>query len=380
MSDDLVHQPKITTLAKPPGKVLVAARFEVQRNLTIRATFEEYKGRSPDQAQRLADEVVPLMGEEIEGSESEIREVCRYLADEYLQIGDSILIIDPETGTAIARITEEDFWEPPEVPREYGEMVKPPSRLRPDLQGFLVRWSFEKDREKKLVEELTQRLTQTPADIELGDRRLLATTRKGRKSISDKLGADLPNLIPSAVGGGLRKFIDLLRIGKPPEGSTLTEYAGLTAYARTSLGIQDGKARNLQFDVPVFHKSTVAIQWAREVARTVSTIAHKDGLKTNVAFPPTPSTNLWIASPDASLALTREGSISVPVEGALPMSLRGTIGYLVLGRTEVAHREVHDRWDIAATLEYTLFLDVGALSPVVLTDLPSPVVNAVLVQ
>src|SRR5262249_48618351 len=105
--------PPVTTLAKPKADQLVASRFIVQRSARAAAAFLENKDRG---AEAITEAIIPLLQEELEGSPAEVAEVARFLADEYVQIGDAVLVIDRETGRAIARITDEDMWQPPDVP------------------------------------------------------------------------------------------------------------------------------------------------------------------------------------------------------------------------------------------------------------------------
>lgn len=383
MAADLTLVPKVTSLAKPSGQVLIAARFEVQRNNELRAVMEEFKGQTGEEAAaNLTAAIEPILAHTVEGTPAEIAETSRYLADEYLQIGDSVLVIDRETGLAVLKISDEDMWEPALVPRESGSMAKPLPRLRPELQGYLVRWHFEKHREEKLVEDLKTRLVQTEADRELGDRRLLATTMVGRKALTGELEAVLPFLLPNAVGGYLRGLYDVVSVtadGDIPCG--FKAYPGFKAYAKVAMGMHDAKARNLLFDVFTSHRSAIAAQWTREVARTITRLADQEKDSRTCHVDASLPEGLWIAPPDeaAALVVFPTGSV-VPVEGAVTTLVTAPIAHLVLGKTEIASREVHGRWEIAATIEYALYLNLDHAQCVFLDDMPPTEARAVVVR
>jgi hypothetical protein len=374
--------PNVTSLASPKSKQLLGARFEVQRNRALRSIFEKYAGQSGEEAStNLARELLEPLTELQEGSVEDLQEVARYLADEYLQIGDKVLLIDRETGKAIATLTEEDIWQPPDVPRESGRMVKPLPRINPKVEALVISWKFEKKREEILLRDLSSRLAQTDEDKALGDRRLLATTRKGRSFIVDELRTALPSLIPTFVSGGLRRFIDLLSL----EGDTtgMTSYLSFQSFARVKLGLQDAKARNLLFNIAGSHRSTIAAQWARDIALTVSSLMHD--LKPAVAQSSRDKlpSGIWVASPEESMVLRRgmhTGITTIPIEGVPVTRFNGVVGRLDVRNTSLASREIHDRWEIVAQLDYDLHLRADLATPTILTDMPTPVFAAEVVR
>jgi len=377
---DIVKTPSIVSPANPQSKLLVEARFEVQRNYALKVTFEEYKGKK-DLAQELANALVPLFVEKLEASEQEIRDVARYLADEYLQVGDSLLIIDPDTGKAIATFTEEDFWDPPDTARSDGRMVSREKQLRPELQGFLVRWKFDKEREQRALEELAQRIVQMPSETGV-DRRLLATTRNGRTALFQSLRASLDTLIPNQVRGSLRGILDFLEFGTPTL-DTLKAYKGLKAYSQFRVALMDPKSRNLYFDIETWGKHKLAFHWAREVIRTISLLAHQEKKSFELDFPP-PLDSCWVVTPDLARTIHwfcgHWPSGVVAVDGAPTLCVRKPLGHIVLGKTSIVQREVHDRWEVAATLDYDLYLNLDALEPYTFTSVPIPEVKAEVVR
>jgi hypothetical protein len=384
VSDDLARVPQVTTLAKPDGRPLLDARFEVQRNAEVRATFEKYKGRKDAEAPaQLADEISGQLSERLSCSPESLQEVCRYLADEYLQVGDAVLIISRQTGKAIARITDKDMWQPDAVPRFGGDMVLPAARIRPELQGFLIRWEFEREREEKLVDELALNFPQVPSITRDEDRRLLPTTRRGREVIVQDLKDALPTLLHDALGGSLGRFIRLLdgvrEEGREPvvRPEALTSFRGFKAYARMTMPLMDHKARNLLFDVLSSHRATIATQWGREIALTIGKLAHANTTPAIVSLLDFRySGGLWLTTPTEAMALRKQHvahEFCIPIEDCptiLVRDLAFPIGRLHCGQTQIASREIHDRWEVVATIDYDLDINLPRLHAVQLTDMP----------
>jgi hypothetical protein len=368
----LVATPKVTTLARPSSNVLIAARFEVQRNERLRNLFEGYKGFPEEESvATLARQAAQILAEKLQGSEAEIQEAARFLADEYMQMGDSLLVISTTTGLPVAKLTEKDIWQPPPTTREDGRLVPQRPRMRPELEGFLVRWHFERDREKALVEELSARLATTQALTENGDRRLAAITREGRATLADELRAQLPTLLPDAQSTLARQF---MRSFSFEEGDAAGGYRGFTAVARTHTLIADHKARNLKFDTMNVMRAKIATDWAREIARTVSHIAH-DHLNVDlVKFAEYRADGaMWIVGdPNEFQALltTFGPQGKFLVEGALTTVLAASIGQMVLKNFDLKHRVLHDRWEFAATVEYDVWLNFNAIAALKFTGIP----------
>lgn len=395
MSKDLVEIPHVTTLAKPQGQDLIAARHEVQRNKRVQKAFLKHKGTPPstEAAQKLAAEVAPLLSEKLNG---DMRSVALYLADEYLQIGDAVLVIDPKTGRAIAKVTDEDFWTPEAVPREDGRMVPSASRLRPDLQGILLRWLGENDREEQALAALSTRIIQTPLEIENGSRRLLASTRSGRKTILEELNSLPISHMMEALRGSLRSFTDRWSFERPDPDIPYKSFLGLRAISQTSLGIQDWKTRNMSFDITSSFRSVLAAGWVRDIARTLIALTFNEKTLERIDFQSVPSRVeaskgfLWVAEGHGAWHLRKMGyeSLSVgnasdehPEEKVLLLPPGGTLlGHIVLSNPKISHREIHDRWDVFGTLDYDLYVDFGPIVAVDLRDLPEPTVQALVLR
>lgn len=389
MSNDLARVPKVTSLARPTPHTLISARFAMQRNADLRAAMLKYKGDTdPDAPSKLAGELQPLLAEALGETSEAVSETARYLADEYMQIGDAVLIVSRDTGLPLARITDEDVWQPGLVPRDSGNMATPMARLNPELSGFLIRWTFERAREEKLVEELATRVATTPFLAQHGDPRLYATTREGRSVIVEDLRGALPDLLPSGVRGNLGQLLHLFQFGEPAAPKPSKVYPGFKAYARVSVPLMDHKSRNLLFDILGSHRSVIAAQWGREIARTISRLAHTELKVKEESYPSfTSVSGLWIAPPEVAAAVRSKFAeyFVIPIEGALTTCIAGLyaafepLGNIVLGKTDIVQREVHDRWEIAATLDYDLHIGWGGIAAIHFTDLPSVETHAQIV-
>ena len=377
MTDQLttVTAPKVNSLAKPTSVSLLAARRSVQRSPAIQKLFGQaaVSGWEPDV---LADKLTLLLSDDIEGELEEIFQAALYLADEYLQIGDSMLIISTETGQAITRITEADLWQPPDVPREGGGMARPLPRLNPKLEGFLIQWEFEKARDKDLTADLTARLPQTDLLRQEGDRRLLVASGPGRKHIVDALRESLPELLPDGCRGDSRRFLDRFNFAdQEPEGlSPLLQCVG---YAEVQTPVVDPKAMNLRHDHYTSLRAKVAVQWARVIALSVALAAHSElepgQFSIDDPWPPEgfrkPGYGYWVAEPNTAQALVSE-CFSVP--GAPTVCLRSKAGTIVIDPEsfECDSRERLGSWDVRASFKYTVYMDWDRVLAFSLADVP----------
>lgn len=375
MTDQLATAPKVTSLAKPTSDLLLAARRSVQRIPAIQKLFGQAaaSGWEPDV---LADKLTLLLSDDIEGELEDIYQAALYLADEYLQIGDSMLIISTETGRAITRVTDADLWQPPDVPREGGGMARPLPRLNPKLEGFLVQWEFEKARDEGLAADLTARLPQTDLLRQEGDRRLLVASRPGRKHIVDTLRESLPELLPEGCQGESRRFLDRFTFSdQEPEGlSPLLQCVG---YAAASTPVVDPKAMNLRHDHFTSLRAKVGVQWAREIALSVAQAAHSElkpeQFSIEDPWPPEgfrkPGYGYWVAEPNTAQALVSE-CFSVPA--APTVCLRPKAGVIVIDPDsfECESRERLGSWDVRASFKYTVYMDWDRVLAFSLTDVP----------
>lgn len=340
--------PEVRTLARPASGSLLSARGFVQRNADAQAAFLKAKAEGWT-GEKLAQEVTPLMLHELEGTREELYEAALYLADEYLQDGEGILLVSRQTGQVIARITEEDVWQPPPVRREDGSMVEPLPRLRPELEGFLVQWHFDRTREDEFVAGLAPTFTSTAKAI----------THEGRKGIVERIRANADHLLHD-VKGNAQSFMEAFELvegdGIP---NWLTPLPRATALARTRMSLADFKAMNFRFDVLTNQQTVIGTAWVREIARTLA-LAHPDPQAVEEMTPELMDEATCWAGSDSVVDVCRSHEWPcLPIDGTAAIGLRGQVGVLQIHPEsyKVASREISDRWEVAASIEYTLWVD-----------------------
>ena len=362
--------PEVRTLARPSSGPLLAARGLIQRNADLQVAFVRAKAEGWDAA-RLADEIQPTLEAALEGSSEDVRQAGLYLADEYLQGGDAILLVSRETGKVLARITEEDVWKPPPVRREDGTLAQPLPRLRPDLEGFLVQWTFDRSREQQAVASLAPWAANTQT--------AKALSHAGRQGIVETIRENVTHLF-ERVGGSGRQFLDSFRLvgedGTIPTG--LTPLPRLTAFARTRMPLSDLRATNMRFDVLTSQQAVLASCWVTEMAHSLS-MSHPNPR-------PFPYADLspqalgeapfWVAGGSLGYLCARWRLPAIPTEATTSLGLRPTVGLLQIheGSYRVASREVFDRWEVAASVEYTFWVDWSRTTALRIEGEPVPVV------
>lgn len=346
----LTHlMPEVRTLARPTSGALLSARAIVQRDPDLQAAFVQAKADGWD-AERLARHVTPMLEAFMEAGD-DARQAALYLADEYVQGGDGILILSRQTGKALARITEDDVWQPGPTRREDGSLVKPLPRLRPELEGFLVQWTFDRSREQDFLSSLTP--------SQAGTTTAKALTHEGRKGIVERLRANADQLLASVKGNvlGFLESFDPWEDDRTPE--WLTPLPRTTAFARTSMALSDFKATNLRFDVLTHQQGVIGALWVQDMARTLAfacpTVQDVDE--------PTPElldeASFWVGQGPVMDLCQREGRPSLAVDGEVSVGLRSPVGTIQIHPESyrVATREVRDRWEVVAAVEYTLWVD-----------------------
>lgn len=373
--------PEVLSQANPKPELLIGARQLVQQVPEIQEVFRRSREEQWNVEQLALNIEEPLQGRLETDDPQEVVQVARYLADEYHQMGDTMLLISRETGKAIGRITDEDVWQPAPVPREDGTMAVPLPRLRPEVEAFLVMWQFEKGREHRLTSELAPTLNPTELLKQEGDPRLLPVTRGGRNQLVDRLRDLLPKLL-LMTSGSVAQFLTHFEVrGTDPTGTPYEPLLRCTAVAKTVTGIQDPKAMNLRYNRLGGLCGAVANSWGREVARTLAVAA-------KAHYTPTPKpytdltaeeqkgTRMWVGDPDTLDALarrvfkSRESMLAVPHSPTI--GLRGKVGAIVIndGSYECQGRELFDRWEVAAKFEYTLWVDWAEVRAFDLADVP----------
>lgn len=343
--------PEVRTLARPSSGSLLSVRSLVQRDADLQAVF--LKGKAEGwSSEVMAEAMQPVLLDKLTGTAEELREAALYLADEYLQDGEGILLVSRETGKVLARITEEDVWQPPPVRREDGSMVRPLPRLRPDLEGFLVQWMVDRDREQQFVAGLTgPRAASSTAR---------ALTHEGRKGIVERIRANA-DLLLAGLKGNPQAFLEAFDVPEEDESEPdwLTPLPRAMAVARTRMALADFKATNLHFDVLTNQQAVIGTQWVTDMARTLA-LAHPD-----IQDVPEMTDDLldeatfWAGQPGViELCRDREWPY-LALDGGVSVGLRGPVGVLQVHADSyrVASREIMDYWEVVATLEYTLWVD-----------------------
>lgn len=384
-NEDALVVPEVQTLAKPQPKVLLAARFELQRNQDLRNLFVECTREMDDStAEDVSNIVADFLKDKLEGSEADIQETARYLLDEYRQIGDSVLLISSKTGLPLYKVKEEDIWTPAPSARESFDPVTGESkgivpggeskpRLRPEIESFLVHWEFEREREDGLERELARKVFQSQALAEAGDPRLLSVTLEGRRNLVERLRADLVDILPKGLMGPSRRFADYFKFEEPSGLPYLKPFSGFTAYAKTRVLMMDQKSRNLRFDEMGTAKGVIANKWMQEMARTISQILHTEQEPKAQDFREyKPSGLLWVTAEPGVESIVSPNFF--PVAGSKTFALKeGAGGFIHIRNQEVNHRLVHDRWEILGKIEYDLWLRLDAFEALEFTNLPAPV-------
>ncbi len=371
MSDKLAKlEPVVSTLARPSPGPLIAARNNVQRRPELKEVFVRAKQQGWT-ADRLAKELEPVLENRIDGDAASIAQVALYLADEYLQIGDGILLIDPDTGKALARVTDDDIYEPM-VPRGEGadaHLVKGLPRLNPSLEGLIVEWKFNRTREGEIAAAMAQRIHQTDLLREEGDTRLLPVTRAGRNQIVEAVREALPKCIPSS--SFIRRHFGI----NEPTGD-LQPLLRCVGVAKSLTPIHDLHGLNLRHDQFTAICARTTTQWVRDVSLTIA--LHAKSVETTKMdyseFNPAKyeSVGTWVADPNFTEVLGRRSTPVLYVESAPLTGLLGRVGVIEIDESsyECRAREFHGRWEVVAKFSYTLWVDWTAIRSFDIENVP----------
>lgn len=369
-SSDLASklEPKVETLARPATDFLLQARADVQRDSELQALFREFREHwvtvgfeVPEEktaaVEALADQLASRLAGLWAGNFTEALEAARYLADEYVQLGEGILIVSSQTGKVIAKLDEKDLYQPAPVLRESGELAAPLPRIEPGLEAMIVSWVFEKGREERIHAILAERANQTALLREEGDRRLWIATRKGRAALAHSLSEDHPLTLLSHSGGTAGAFLRHFDLTLEPFEGQYQTYRLETTMA---LRVHDPLTTNLRYDRLGSMRGAVAQGWVRDLGRQVAEDAHR-----RVPLPRriqaeeitksmVQTSETWVADPDVMLAFLKvgRGIPILPVNGAPTIGLKSKVGTIVVPETfEVQNREVFGRWEVLATLD-----------------------------
>ena len=362
--------PEVRTISCPTAKPLLAARREIKRNPALQVLFVQAKAANwpPEQ---LAEALSPLLEPVLEGTREAIWETSLYLADEYVQVGDGLLVVSRETGRVVAQITEEDIWVPAPVRREDGGLAQPLPRLRPDLEGFLVQWTFDRSRE----EQYSRALTPAGANTSMAQ----ALTHTGRKAILARLQSNAPEFL-THVGGAAKEFLGAFQV----IGSDATSFTGLTplqrttAFAQTRTLLADFRATNLRFDFAGTQEKVLGALWVQEIARDLA-LQHPTPkpLESDFIARASDSPTVWVGSGVMADICGAAGKNPLLIDSPIGLALSGTVGVLQVhpDTYRVEARHVMDRWDMAGSVEYTVWVDWACLEGFILPrEAPTTVV------
>jgi hypothetical protein len=358
-SDSASLDIEVVSSANPDPSLLRSIRLLLQQNERVRQVFidaqTETGSRHIDRQRLLGllSEVYPHEG---------IDQVSEFLADEFEQIGEGILLISNETGRAIARLSSDSLYEAPPVPRESGNMVERGLRIRPDVEAYLAYWSFENKREADLRREVIARLNQTELQREEGDPRTLVLSKAGRREITrqvhDSVVAAFKN--PNGPAKCLLEYLPLGEKSFPFNESCTSISLMLCSCIRRRL--QDQLSVNPKYDALTATLASVTSSWARSILGALLKEAVRrplqlepDGLD---ALLRDRSDGMWVCEPNLARALMDRGCRVFPVNGPpnVVIRLSREIGYLELNEEKIGtnHREIHDRWTVESVAEVIL--------------------------
>lgn len=363
----LTFEPEVRTLAHPEPQTLLAARNQVLKQPALKELFLQAK-QEEWASEKLAEHLCAALEADVESSTEMLSQVAQYLADEFFQFGDKVLLIHPETGRAILQVTDEDFYQPASVPRSGGTMATPLPRLNPELEARLVEWTFERSREQQAVNVLASRL---PQDVEIrpDDRRFLPVTRKGRKQIAADLFDQLPTLLPEALQGQLREFLGHFEFREtvPPHLVTRT----VSCEASVSTKLMDYRTFNLRYDHATTLAARIAADWGRSLVNSIASLVDFETLGF-CDFQPGDFT--WASDPATALVLGKTfAPLRVtPIQGCRTTGVRDQAGViaLTLGSFGLQGQEYHDKWFISARMVCTVGIDRSHVRAFELEDVP----------
>lgn len=354
--------PTVETTAKPAPDWLVQARAELNRDASLKSFFVE----APDAAWAINNVTIRLAAR-WGGHLEEAKECVQYLWDEYQQLGQGIHLVSSETGKVVATLSEDDLWQPDPVPREDGSLAMPLPRIRPDLEGMIVSYISDSERERRILSTLARRAGQTDLLREAGDPRLLVATKAGRRQIVQDLAKYDAEFLLGLAGGTSRMFLQHFTLSREaPQDTTGLTPVLCHAYTRSVVGVQDQSTVNLRFDRAGALRAAMVQGWVREIARAVARKAHdvlapskvdassitKEALGGAVTWVSGPSTLRVLAAVEPCLTI-------LPVDGVEPTGLLGNVGTIVVPpEFETASLERFDRWETRTALEFTVWVNL----------------------
>lgn len=368
---------EVITATSPNPNLLRLARQAIQHHEGLKGIFNKAredkalgrKGRVNRKLfRRELEKVFPPCHLSQDGAA--LMEVVCYLADEFEQLGDALLLISSDTGKAIARLSDADFYQPNAVPRESGNMIERPVQVRPDVEGFIISWRFDSGRERSVRNDVLTRINQTELLREEGDPRLQSLTRAGRHGLAEEVQRSLPTLLQGSIGVAQR-FLTFFAPGRPSGEEGTYAQIKVEAHSRVRRPLQDLSTTNTRYSVLTSTLASVATSWVRSMGGELlrgcpewrygmvrgCLAADQDPLD----FTGPRTSGLWIAEPNLAVALQQRGCQVLPVIGPsnLALYLHYPVGFLELPNDKFGIRssEIHDRWLLETGADVTLWVD-----------------------
>lgn len=349
---------QVLSKANPESGLLRRIREKIQQNSSLSNLFVN-KTVDVSVLTKLLTEEIPL--------DEGIEDVAQYLADEYAQLGDGILMISSETGRAIAKLTADDFYQPAPVLREDGHMVERPPTVKPEVEAFISMWRYEDQLESRVRERVLSRITQTEGLREDGDHRLLALSRGGRRELAGRIEQAIPTLFENQKGI-VEYFLQYFPIGSRPDSEHGYTMLRVNPSSLQRRPIQDPLAINLNYDVVTATTAVIATSWIRSLATAMLDVrvldSHLTTLEIEVAVRGRTG-GLWIAESNLAIALQGRGCRVLATPGAehIAIYVNAPAGILEVPLQEfgIHSREMHGRWTVETVTEATLWLNFEAL-------------------
>lgn len=269
---------------------------------------------------------------------AELAEAAEYLAAEYNQFRGR-LILDPETGRAVALIHATDI-----IVEKVDGALAPLVYMRPEVEAEVTMALHNQAHDRQDLKFLAARRGAT----ELG---LLRASPQGRRKIATKLTQDIKlHELPGPTGSLFARLL----VDRSTEG--LREVP-LTVYAQSRVKVLDQRTYNMGYDVHAANRAALGAGLAREVA---DVLAREVGAKTLLPFETADTSYMWAGSCPRQKP---DNHIVAPNMGCL-LRIGPNPGVLRDVSVIVQSRDFLGSWDLRAKLTGTLYLDLSQLDKV----------------
>lgn len=378
-------EPLVISKADPSSDWLLQARADINRETSLRSTILQGK-----QAATPNEEIADSLGTQLNIAwggrhAQEAYDAALYLLDEYDQLGEGVHLVSTETGRVLLTLMDEDIWDPGMIPREGGRMVKGLPRIRPDLEASITTWTFDRNREERVVETLAKKGYQTTLLKEEGDPRLLVATRRGRTQIVKDIASFTPADLLGACGGTSGAFLRYFEIRtKEPIEPAFEKILEGTLKSSSTMTISDQTTVNLHHSRAGTLRGVLAQGWARDLAGKLVEEVHKRFDEIHARFGGAMryesleeltaentrdwKARFWIVPPEAMAHMNR----TRPDWNFLPVALtvdktyfvgllHSKVGILVIPEQFGAEtNEMFEKWTTSAHLDFQLYVDWSA--------------------